>query len=251
MNTKPLLSVIIPAYNEAANFSRGTLDEVVNFLSRASFSWELIIVNDGSTDSTKQQLASFSQSHSGVLVLNRPHQGKAATIMAGASEAKGDYLLFSDMDQATPISEFSKLLPHLQAGSDVVIGSRANRQGAPLYRQFLAYGMVIFRTVLLRLPYKDTQCGFKAFTASSAKRIFSFLRPLYASHRLSGAAVNPGFDVELLYLARKMNLKITQVPVRWVHQKSERVRFLKDAIAGIRELLLVRYRSLTNAYGRF
>lgn len=249
MNKPVYLSVVIPAYNEAANFSRGTLGQVTDYLSSQKYEWEVIVVNDGSTDSTLSKLNEYARSHPGVKVIDAPHQGKAATIMTGAKNAAGKYILFTDMDQATPLKEVEKLLGRLEEGSDIVIGSRANRQGAPLYRQVLAYGMVFMRTVLLRLPYKDTQCGFKAFTRESAGKIFSILSPLrMGKSTLSGAAVNPGFDVEILYIGRKLGYKISEVPVEWHHFKSNRVRFFRDAISGIRELLLVRWRSLTNSY---
>jgi hypothetical protein len=152
------------------------------------------------------------------------------------------------MDQATPISEFAKFLPEFKRGFDVVIGSRKGRKGAPLFRQILAYGMVVVRTLILRLPLKDTQCGFKAFTHPVATRIFTIFEKVHPPRQITGPAVNPGFDVEILYLARKLGYKIAQVEVSWTHQETHRVRFLPDAIAGFRELLLIRYRALTHAY---
>jgi dolichyl-phosphate beta-glucosyltransferase len=248
MKTDIFLSVIIPAYNEADNFRRGSLSTAVDYLSSRDFSWELILVNDGSTDNTLQFLNNFKKGRPRVKVLDNPHQGKAASIITGALASQGKYVIFSDMDQATPVTEIPKMLNAFTAGFDIVIGSRSNRQGAPFYRQVLAYGMVIFRTLLLRLPYKDTQCGFKGFTRESAQRIFNIISKIHPPHPISGAAVNPGFDVELLYLGRKLHYKICEIPVDWHHQESRRVSFVKDAVAGIRELLLVRWRSLNNAY---
>lgn len=242
------LSVIIPAYNEQANFSRGALDEVVKYLRNQPYSWEILLVNDGSTDKTSELLHQFAASHAHVRVIDNPHQGKAASIITGAMSSRGRIILFSDMDQATPISETAKILPKFASGYDIVIGSRSNRQGAPFYRQVLAYGMVVVRTLLLNLPYRDTQCGFKAFSRRSVQALFPILIKVHQPKVVSGPAVNPGFDVELLYLGRKLGFRIAQVPVAWHHQKSDRVRFLKDAVSGISELLLVRYRSLTNIY---
>lgn len=243
------LSIIFPAYNEEHNLSRGVLDEVISFLSAQKFSWELIFVNDGSSDSTLELLRNFVKKYPvHTRVIDNPHMGKAAAILTGSESAVGKIILFSDLDQATPISEITKFFPKFSQGYDVVIGSRANRQGAPVYRQILAYGMIILRTLLLRLPFRDTQCGFKAFTKPAADQIFAKIRPIMLSKTVTEAAVNPGFDVEILYLARKLGFKISEIPVTWRHQESKRVRFVKDAVSGVVELIMVRFRSLTNAY---
>lgn len=247
MTKNPYLSVIIPAYNEADNFARGTLDVVVKYLSDQKFSWEVILVNDGSSDTTAILLDGFAKANPNVRLINNPHQGKAATVMTGALAAIGEIILFTDMDQATPITEFNKFLP-LFSAHQVVIGSRRDRAGAPVFRQILAIGMVIVRSCLLRLPYKDTQCGFKAFTRVAANKIFPIMVRVHPFKVVTGPAVNAGFDVELLYLARKLGFKVAQVPVSWRYQESRRVSFVSDAFNSVWELLLVRWRSLTNAY---
>jgi dolichyl-phosphate beta-glucosyltransferase len=249
ITSKPYLSVIIPAYNEADNFAKGALPRVTGYLSRQKYSWELLLINDGSSDQTLSLMRNFASKNPGVSVIDNPHQGKAATIISGALASNGEIVLFSDMDQATPISEVEKMLVMFKSGADIVIGSRAGRKGAPLFRQVLAYGMVIFRTIVLRLPYKDTQCGFKAFSRVAAGKIFPLMARIHPPHPISGPAVNPGFDVELLYLGRKLGFRISEVPVVWQHQDSKRVSFIHDAIEGVKELLLVRWRSLTNTYG--
>ncbi len=248
MASIPFLSVIIPAYNEAANLSGDRLAPITSYLSSVGHTWELLVVNDGSTDATLDLLRRFAAHHDHVSVIDSPHRGKAATIITGVEQSRGRYIIFSDMDQATPISESQKLLSRLQSGSDIVIGSRTGRQGAPLFRQVLAYGMVILRGLLLRLPYRDTQCGFKGFDRAAADKIFPLMKRIHHFHPITEAAVNPGFDVELLYLGRKLGFKIAEVPVAWHHVQSTRVRFFRDAFSGFSELLLVRWRSLTGAY---
>ena len=238
------LSIVIPAWNESANIKRGALDQVLKYLARQKFSWEVIVVNDGSSDDTLRLLEKYP-----VKVINNPHQGKAASVASGVSQSAGRIILFSDMDQATPISEFDKFIPKFKEGFDIVIGSRSGRKGAPIYRQILAYGMVILRTILLRLPYRDTQCGFKAFTKPTAQKLFVIFNKVHPVRPTTGGVTNPGFDVELLYLSRKLGFRTAEVTVNWEHQHGERVRFIKDAIAGTWELLLVRWRSLTNTYG--
>lgn len=241
---KPYLSVIIPAYNESENLSRGTLQDVLNYLGKQKYTWEVIVVNDGSSDNTLKLLSKFSN----IKVIDNSHQGKASTVLTGGLKATGEIILFTDMDQATPISEIEKFLDKLNTGSDIVIGSRSGRKGAPLFRQILAYGNVILRTIILRLPFRDTQCGFKALKADAAKKIFTLMRKLRPVVTVEGPAVDPGFDVELLYLGRKFGYKISEVMVDWHHQETKRVRFFYDMISGIKGLLLVRFRSITNKY---
>lgn len=242
------LSVIISAWNENENLSKKALEKMLKFLHGADFSWELIIVNDGSDDDTKDIISKAATKEKNFRLINNPHMGKAQGLMTGVFQSKGEVILFADMDQATPIEEFDNLRHYLDRGYDLVIGSRSGRKGAPLYRQVLAFGMIALRTLILRLPFKDTQCGFKAFKRPAAEKIFSILRRIHPPLIVKGGAVNPGFDLETLYLARKMNLKIVEVPVAWQYENSVRVRFIKDALAGVTELLLVRWRSLTNAY---
>jgi glycosyltransferase involved in cell wall biosynthesis len=244
----PYLSVIIPIYNESENFQKGNLSHIHEFLSGLNFDWELLLVNDGSTDDSLALAAKFAKNHINTRVINNPHRGKAATVATGVFESLGEYILFSDTDQATPIEELTKIIPKLKSGFDIVIGSRSGRKGYPLYRQILAYGMVVIRTLLLRLPFKDTQCGFKAFKKAPAIRIFRIMEKVHPSKTITQPAVNPGFDVELLYLGRKLGYKIAEVPVDWFHQDSKRVTFIKDAVNGLKELFLIRFRSLTNAY---
>lgn len=240
----PYLSVIIPAYNESENISRGTLQDMLEYLKKQKYSWEVIIVNDGSSDNTLTLLKKYSN----INMIDNSHQGKASAVLAGGMAANGEVILFTDLDQATPISELPKLLEKLGNGYDIAIGSRSNRKGAPIFRYILAYGNVVLRTIILRLPYMDTQCGFKAIKSTPAKKIFTLMRKLRPVVTIDGPAVDPGFDVELLYLGRKWGYKICEVPVVWHHQETRRVRFWYDMISGIKGLLIVRWRSLTNTY---
>ena len=246
---KPYLSVVISAWNENESLSKKALEKMLNYLHRTNFSWELVIVNDGSDDDTKEIISKIAAKEKNLRLVNNPHMGKAQGLMTGVFQSKGEVILLADMDQATPIEEFDRLRSYLDQGYDLAIGSRSGRKGAPLYRQILALGMVVLRTLILRLPFKDTQCGFKVFKKPAAEKIFSILRRIHPPVVVKGGVVNPGFDLETLYLARKMSLKIIEVPVVWQYENSVRVRFVKDAVAGVTELLLVRWRSLTDAYG--
>lgn len=244
----PYLSVIISAYNEEDNLHRGSLNVLVDYLKEKDFSWELIIVNDGSTDSTSRLLHEFALGKTEIRIIDNPHMGKAGGIITGALAARGEIILFTDMDQATPIAELDNFLPKFKEGYQIVIGSRANREGAPMFRQILAFGQVLMRAIILRLPFKDTQCGFKAFTNDAAQKIFTLMKKIDPPQVITGPAVTPGFDVELLYIGRKFRYRIAEVPVSWRYQESRRVRFFKDMVDGIRGLFLVRLRSLTNVY---
>lgn len=248
MSSQIYLSIIISAYNESENISRGCLVEMWEYLHKQKYSWELIIVNDGSSDNTSDLLHQFSSNKPEIKIIDNTHQGKASGLLTGGLAATGETILFTDLDQATPISEVTKLLEKINDKYDIVIGSRSGRKGAPLFRQILAYGNIILRTIILRLPYLDTQCGFKAIKFPAAQKIFSTMRKLRPIVTVDGPAVDPGFDVELLYLGRKWGYKISEVPVVWHHQETRRVRFFYDMIAGIKGLLLVRWRAFTNAY---
>ena len=245
---KPYLSIIISAWNEDENLSKGAMEKILKFLTSKTYEWELVIVDDGSDDNTLVSLNKYSETENRLKVISNPHMGKAQGIMTGVAAAKGEIVLTIDMDQSTPISEFDNFIKYFKQGSDVVFGSRQNRKGAPLYRQILAYGMVVLRFLVLRLPYRDTQCGFKAYKREVANKIFSTLQKIHPKKVVVGGVVNPGFDIEILYIARKLKYKISEVSVAWQYENSKRVRFVKDAIAGVKELLLVRFRSLTNKY---
>ncbi len=247
MNTL-LLSVVIPAYKEAENIKHGVLKEVSDFLSTQNYSWEVLIVNDGSPDDTLKLTREFAAEHKGFKVLDEPHRGKGGTVIAGMLAASGEIVLFTDMDQATPLSEFTKFLPKFESGYDVVIGSRSGRKGAPLTRKIMAFGLVILRTIILRLPFKDTQCGFKAFKREAAQKIFKKMKVFSEERRIKGAAVTAGFDIEFLYIARKMSLKIAEVPVVWRHRETRRVSPLIDIFRGIKDLLNIRLNAIRGKY---
>src|ERR1035437_7202779 len=134
---KPFLSVIMPAYNEEYNLRTGVLDSVYDYLSDQKYSWEILFVDDGSTDSTLRLAKNFGVKHPNFIVLAEPHRGKAGTVTAGILKAKGEIILFTDTDQATPIDQIEKILPKFSAGFDVVIGSRHGREGAPFVRKIM------------------------------------------------------------------------------------------------------------------
>lgn len=242
------LSVVIPAYNEAKSLKKGVLNEVFYYLSKRNYPWEVLLVDDGSTDQTLKLLGNFAAKHKEFRVLAEPHRGKGGTIIAGMFKARGDIVLFADMDQATPINQIERVLPKFKEGYDIVIGSRKGREGAPLIRKAMAYGFSLLRLLVLRLPYRDTQCGFKAFNKEAARKIFKRMKIFSERTRASGSSVSAGFDLEILYLARKLKLRVKEVPIIWHHQEGTKVNPLKDSWEGLRDLLKVRINAILGRY---
>jgi glycosyltransferase involved in cell wall biosynthesis len=245
----PYLSVIIPAYNEESNIKRRVLEGVYEYLNAQDYSWEVLIVDDGSEDKTVELAEKFVKEHDNFKLLKEPHRGKGGTVIAGMLTAEGEVVLFSDMDQATPINQLEKIIPKFEEGYDVVIGSRTGRKGAPLIRKLMAYGFSLLRLIVLRLPFKDTQCGFKAFKNNAAKKIFEKMKIFNEKSESQGASVSAGFDLEVLYIARKLKLKVAEVPVVWHHQEGTKVNPIKDSLEGFRDLIRVRLNALLGKYG--
>lgn len=246
--SKPFLSIVIPSYNEENNIRTGSLSGMVDYLNDQEYTWEILVVDDGSTDKTLEVAQKFAKNHRNIRVLNEPHRGKGGTVIAGMLQAKGQIIIFDDMDQATPIDQLEKVLPRFNDGYDVVIGSRAGREGAPLIRKTMAFGFALLRNIILQLPYKDTQCGFKAFTKQASQKIFKNLQIFNQKQLTQGASVSAGFDLEILYIARKLKLKVCEVPVVWHHKEGTKVNPIKDSWEGLRDLLKVRINAFQGKY---
>ena len=160
---KPKVSIIIPNYNEKENLERGVLKEVKNYLNKAKFTWEVIINDDGSTDGSKEILEKFVKENKGFKLIKGQHSGKAQGLWNGIKKAKGEIVLFTDMDQSTPLKEIEKLLPWYKKGFNVVFGSRGrSRKNFPLIRQITSWGFRVVRQIFLLKNVTDTQCGFKS-----------------------------------------------------------------------------------------
>jgi dolichyl-phosphate beta-glucosyltransferase len=235
-------SIIIPAYNEGARLGT-TLDRVLTYVHAQAWDAEVIVVNDGSRDSTADLVRGYAKSHRCLRLLENPgNHGKGYSVRNGMLNANGDVLLFSDADLSSPIEEAPKLFAALQAGADVAIGSRwlqpeLQTQRQSLLRQFYGRLFNLALRILLGLNFKDTQCGFKAFTREAAKKIF----PLQRIERW-------GFDPELLYLARKSGLKVAEVPVAWAHVEGTRISPLRDGLRMFVEVLKIGWNALTGKY---
>lgn len=243
------LSVVIPAYNEENNLKKGVLSELEDYLSKNIKDYEAIIVDDGSSDDTIKLVEDFSKKNSKFRLIKNNHGGKAIAVMTGLLSSKGEIGLFTDMDQATPISEIEKLLPYFDKKYDIVIGSRSGRKGAPIIRKLMAFGFAMIRTIILGLPFKDTQCGFKAFNRKSIELIFPELLNRWHKHlQKKGAAVNAAFDVETLFIAKKKGFKIKEVGVEWHHVGTERVQVVRDSIEAVVDILKIRINDVLGRY---
>jgi len=211
---------------------------------------KVLLVDDGSSDNSSKLLDDFASNNPGFVVYHNPHVGKAGTVISGMLKAKGSIILFSDLDQATPISEIEKILPWFDKGFDVVIGSRnRNREGAPLSRLVMARGFMMLRSLLLGLNgITDTQCGFKAFKRTIAKAIFSRLELYSTNHKVKGPMVTAGFDIEALFLAKKLGFKIKEVPVEWHYVETRRVSPIKDSWQGLVDMLRIRINAWQGKY---
>lgn len=247
---KPYLSIVIPAYNEETNIRLGSLDKVSRYLEHQPFSWEVLIVDDGSRDASPQLLDAFAKSNKGFRIIHNSHRGKAGTVISGVMASAGAIVLFSDLDQATPIVELEKLLPWFEKGFDVVIGSRSSkREGAPLSRIIMARGFMILRGLFLGLNgIADTQCGFKALKAEVAKKVFLKLKLYDTVHEIQGPMVTAGFDIEVLYIAKKLGFRIREVPVEWHYVETRRVNPINDSLQGFRDILRIRWNAMRGKY---
>lgn len=244
------LTIVVPCYNEEVNLQKGVLYRINDFLTKKPYRWEVIIVDDGSTDSSRKHIEKFIAEHQGFALLKNIHQGKAQAVILGVKSARGDAILFTDMDQATPIEEVDKLLPYLDKNFSVIIGSRSSeREGAPILRLVMARGFMLLRRLILGLKnISDTQCGFKLFSQESAHKIFSKLMLYRTNEKTTGPMVTAGFDVELLYLAQKLGFRIKEVPVYWHYVETRRVNPLSESVNGLLDMLRLKRNDLQGLY---
>lgn len=248
-NQETDLSLIIPCYNEAQRLP-GTLAAALAFLAQRDYRWELLIADDGSSDATPE-IASEAAGQPGVRHLRLPHRGKAAAVRAGVEAARGQVIIFTDADLSTPIEYVEEARRLLLADSDLVIGSRegkgARRVDEPFYRHFMGRLFNYLVQGLLVRGVRDTQCGFKGFRSDVARDLFGRSRLYRSEGEVRGPLVT-GFDVELLFLARKFGYRLYQLPVTWHHVEGSKVRPGLDSLLMLRDILRVRINDLRGRY---
>lgn len=232
---RPYLSVIVPAHREEQRILP-TLQAICSFLRAEPWSYEIIVVDDGSPDQTKEVVRRFQKLHEPRLRLleHQTNRGKGAAVRTGMAAAHGTYTLFTDADNATPITELPKLLTLAVKGSDVVIGSRylpesrvVRRQS--LFRRFMSRGGNFLFRILLGLKFTDTRCGFKIFN----ERARQILLPRLQLERW-------GFDTELLVVALRHHLSVREVPVIWYDQQRGNIHPIRDSFRSLAEIYHIR-----------
>lgn len=245
------ISLIIPCYNEILNIQKGVLDKIGNYTKNDDRFVEVLIVDDGSVDKSvatieKKYLNLFPKFK---LVKNK-HLGKAYAIIRGIEEAMGNFIMFTDIDLATPIEESDKLINGAKGRFDIVIGSRSKeREGAPFTRKLMAYGMIFVRNYLIGLKgINDTQCGFKIFESKIAKKIISKLLVFHKKRITTESSVSAGFDLEFLFLAQKLGYTIKEVPVIWRHVETKNVTFIKSSVEGLTDILKIKWYDILKKY---
>lgn len=247
------LSVIIPCYNEEENLKRGVLKEVSNYLQNQDYQWEVIISDDGSTDNSLEMCQTFANKDENFRVLANKHGGKPWAVWKGIKAAKGEWVLFTDMDQSTPIDQLDKLLPWTERGYKAIIGSRGGvRKNYPLFRKLGAVVFLRLRKLVLLSEINDTQCGFKLFNRRLITQVFPRLGVL--KHRARGWTVT-SYDVELLHLINKRGVKIKEVVVDWEDRdesttKGENyfARYFKESKDMARQVIRVKLNELKGRY---
>jgi len=252
----PDISVIIPCWNEEKNLEAGVLDEVYQYLIQQDYPWEVIIVNDESTDHSRRLIERFIAGKSGFALLDIAHGGKPAAVWAGIQRARGGIVLFTDMDQSAPIWELSKLLPWYEQGYNVVIGSRGiAREGSSLVRKAGSFVFLALRRLFLLHNIRDTQCGFKSCRREAALEVFPHLQFFRQKDQPAGWKVS-AYDVELLYLLEKSGHPIKEVVVQWQNrdrsdtkgQGSELTRYLHESAEMAQEVARVIRNQLRGLY---
>jgi glycosyltransferase involved in cell wall biosynthesis len=244
-----LLSIIIPAYNEEIRIAP-SLDKILQFLSAASYSAEVVIINDGSTDKTADYVLSRVEEfrRAGIdlrLLTNDPNRGKGYSVKRGIAESRGKIALFTDADLSSPITETPKLIePIINNQADVTFGSRAlNRkligERQPLYRDFGGRVFNFLLRTITRLQFHDTQCGFKAFRREESLPVFA----MQSIERF-------GFDPEILFIAKKIGLRLLEVPVIWNDVEGSKVNYLTDSPKMFLDLFKIRLNDIKGLYDK-
>ncbi len=238
----PQLSIVIPAYNESARIE-ATLERVMACVETQRWDAEVLVVDDGSRDATpeiiQRWMRRYPQLH---LIKNDGNRGKGYSVRNGLLQATGEVVMFTDADLSAPMEEAERLLAAIADGADVAIGSRwmdKTRQTIhqPLYRRFFGRCFNWVTRTVMGLPFKDTQCGFKAFKRPAAQIIFRLQR-----------IERWGFDPEILFIARKLGYDIREVPVTWGHDERSRMSYLKDGMKMLEEMAIIRGNSIAGRY---
>ena len=224
------LSIIIPAHNEEHRLP-GTLVQIIRFIDVQPFSAEVIVVENGSSDKTLEIANQFAQQHKNVRVI-QSERGKGSAVRKGMLEATGEYRFMCDADLSMPVDEISKFISPVTENYEIAIASReakgAVRYNEPQYRHLGGRGINFLIQLLILPGLDDTQCGFKCFRADAAERIFNLQTlPSWS------------FDIEILFIARRLGYHIQEIPIHWYHHPDTKVSALRDAIRMIQDIFRI------------
>ena len=240
MSAGPYLSVVVPAYNEEQRLPE-TLEQLRSYCMRHPFEGEVLVVDDGSEDDTALVVEKAAVAWPSLHLLRLAHSGKGQAIKAGLLAARGEVIFICDADLSMPIEQLSGFLLAMHEGCQVAIGSReapgAVRYGEPMQRHLMGRVFNWLVRALVLPGIQDTQCGFKCFTQAVA-------RDLASCQRLRGW----GFDVELLFIARKRGYAIQEIPISWYYKPSSRISPLRDSLHMTRDLFAVRENNRSGCY---
>ncbi|MBI4370184.1 MAG: glycosyltransferase family 2 protein [Elusimicrobia bacterium] len=235
------LTVILPMFNEA-QYVEAVISETANYFRAKNFDFDIIAIDDGSTDQTGEKLRRVGPAYPLSVISLPQNQGKGAAVRRGILAAKGEFLFFLDADLATPVSEFDKFIPHMNRRADIVIGSRRIKESDIVVhqsklREFM--GEIFYQAVyaLLSNDVRDTNCGFKLFRREVGQRLFRLSR-----------IDRWGFDAEILFLARHLGYAIKEIPVRWFNKPTTKVHLVSAVTGTIGELIRIKMNHVMGRY---
>lgn len=239
MDKEIFITIVIPVFNEARRIAP-FLNDVINYVNRCTFSYEILFVDDGSTDETIPLIKNLLEQHvPGMYRIEqlKHNQGKGSALRTGMLAARGRYILFLDADGSTAITELDNFIPTFSADHDIYIAVRTKKHAAPLKRKLFGYGYIFLANCILGMGLSDFTCGFKCYSLQAARTVFS-------RQRLN----NWSFDAEDLFIAKKFNYRIKEIPVYWKHVGDSKVRVFKNVIVCGIDLLKIRINGLLGRY---
>ena len=247
-------SIVIPCYNEEERIL-STLNKVVSFMNAYNPSYEVIIVDDGSKDSTVKLVNNYISTRDNIYLIENPHKGKGFAVRTGVLMSEGKYILMSDADLATPIEELKRLLVWIEGNNyDFVIASReglgAKRSDEPFIRHLMGRVFNLLIRIIVMINFKDTQCGFKLFKGEEARLVFSKLILFGDSAEIVKYPKVTAFDVEVLVIAKNIGLKVKEVPVAWTYVATKRVSAIRDSLLMLSEIIKIRINDLFGKYSK-
>lgn len=247
-------SIVIPMYNEEGRITK-TLTQTLAFMSSFAPSFEIIVVDDGSKDSSVEMVETYSTDRTEISLIKNKHKGKGIAVRTGMLAAKGKYILMMDADMSTPIDELKRLANWIKENNfDIAIASRegigAHRVEEPFYRHIMGRTFNYLVSLVAVQGFKDTQCGFKLFTQEAAKNTFSRLIVYGDKDKEISKPFLGAFDVEILFIAKSLGYSIKEVPVKWNYVPTTRLHVLNTSLKMARDVFLIRLNGLRGAYKR-